>query len=199
MRKSKLLSQSLNFNITRNLRIAAFFFFMMVFIVGMILGTFASMSLSDAEASVSNIENLWNQPLASFIASVLLNDVELCLPMFIPVFGQVFLVIIGYNTGVVLSAYAIVQSINRVTVLRNILFYPTTLLDCMVFGLAASEGFIFLLSIIKRSYVAEGKRLIIAMIVCIAVLAVSEVLLVLTRGAVIRNPLVPFIPPFNPT
>ncbi len=189
----KRFSQRLNFNITRDLRMAVFLFFLTVFVIGMILGAFAPISSNEAEAITSNIQNIQNLPPVARFESIALNDIELTLPMFIPVVGQVFMTIVSYETGVAISAFAVNQSINRATLLQNTFFYPSTLIDCTVFGLAASEGFIFLLSIIKRGYRAESKRFIMTIIGCIAVLLVSEVILVLTVG-VIQVPHVPIIP-----
>ena len=179
---SKSFVQRLNVNITRARRIALFFFFLAVFFVAMSVGAFASLSASDAQAISNNIQSVRNQPLLSRFETVVLNDGGLCLLFFIPGVGQVLLVYASYQTGVSIAALAITDSVSRVTELLNVLFFPTALLDGIVFGLAASEGFIFLLSIINKRYRAESKRFIITIIVCLAVLVVSEVILVLAYG-----------------
>lgn len=170
-----------DFKITRNVRIAIFFFFMAVFIIGLILGTYAPMSVSDANTLTSSVQNEVNRSsFVSLVISIASNNIELCLIIFVPIFGQIFMALTSYTTGLVFSADAIAYSVNRINILQNLFFYPSTWLETVVYSLAASEGFIFLLSFIKGNYVKESKRLAITIMICVAVLILSAVIETLT-------------------
>jgi len=173
----KLFSHALNFNITRNVRVIVFFFFVAVFLIGLALGSFAPISLSNAEALTSSVRNQVNQSsFISLVESIAQNNIVLCLVFFVPVFGQIFMALTSYNTGLVISAVAVTNSMNRLTVLQNLFFYPSTWLETIVYGLAASESIIFLLCVIKGDYEKEVKRLALTIMACAVILVVSAVI-----------------------
>ena len=177
VRRPRFIVHRPDFDVTRNVRIMMFFFFMAVFIVGLFLGTYAPISVSDANALTSSVQNEVNQSsFISLVVSIARNNIVLCLIFFVPVFGQIFMALVSYNTGLVLSADAIVYSVNRINVLQNLFFYPPMWLETVVYGLAASEGIIFLLSFIKGNYVKESKRLAVTIMMCVAILFVSAVI-----------------------
>jgi hypothetical protein len=133
--------------------------------------------LRNAEHLRNGIQNELNSTsFLSLVESIAQNNILLCLVFFVPVFGQIFMVLTSYNTGLVLSASAVANSVSRITVLANIFIYPSTWLETGVYALAASESTIFLLSLIKGNYVSEGKRLALTIVACVAILIVSAVI-----------------------
>ena len=193
MQTRKSFSRHLHVTITPNLRIVAFCFLLALFIIGMIIGSLTPLSANEAQTITNSIQDIWNQgSLLLRYERVALNDIPLCLTMFVPAFGQVFIVYCGYETGVAIAAQAITQSIPSSMRMQNVLFTPTTWLDGVVFGLAASEGFILLLSILNRSFKAESRRFLLTILGSVTLLLVSEVILLLT-GGVLTSPM-PIIP-----
>jgi hypothetical protein len=170
-------SNRLNFNITRNVRVIIFFFFVAVFLIGLTLGSFAPISLGNAESLTSSVQNQVNRSsFISLVESIARNNIVLCLVFFVPVFGQIFMALTSYSTGLVISAEAIANSVNRLTLLQNLFFYPSTWLETVVYGLAASESIIFLLCVIKGDYKKEIKRLVLTIVACVVILTISAVI-----------------------
>jgi hypothetical protein len=165
------------YGISRNLRWALFFFFMGVFIVGLTVGTYATMSTSDATSLRNDVNSgIDYSSFTSLAESIAMNNIILCMVFFVPVFGGIFMGLISYNTGLVLAADAIYYSVSRPVILLNIFTYPSTWLETVVYSLAASEGIIFLFSITNGSWRIGVKRLLLTVIACILILTVSAVI-----------------------
>ena len=159
-------------------RIIAFFICMGVFLGGLILGSTSNLTTADASLIVNQVQNQFEQfksavQLALRIAE---NNVEICLIFFIPVFGTFFMATVGYNTGIVFSASAIIShSATSLQLLGFTALLPFFWLEVIAYSLAASEGILFLFGVLTRRFKEESKNLLKTILVCVALLVVGAI------------------------
>ena len=92
-------------------------------------------------------------------------------------FGILFMALVSYTTGAVISVYALVSaSTTRSEILLSLLLSPSAWLEFAAYSLAASEGILFLLSVFARRSRAEVRSLAKIAILCILIIIVSAVI-----------------------
>ncbi len=158
------------------IRISAFLFCLGIFTLGLFLGSQTPLSEEDAGLILAEMQGILASggPLSLQIAW---NNIVLCLLFFLPVFGVLFMALVSYATGTVISAYALVSaSATRSEILLSLFLSPSTWLEFTAYSLAASEGILFLLSVFAKRSRAEGKNLAKAVLSCVAILILSAVI-----------------------
>lgn len=159
----------------RTIRVAAFLICIEIYISGFILGSQTTLSLDDAVLIRSQVEQIVvSGPLVLRLAQ---NNIEICLIFFIPIFGALFMALVSYSTGLVISALSLLStSVTRLQLLQMAFLFPWTWLEGIAYSLAASEGVLFLLGVLTRRFREEGKTLLKTILVCVALLIVGAVI-----------------------
>ncbi len=105
------------------------------------------------------------------------NNVTLCLLFFIPFFGTAFMAFVGYNTGIVLSAVALVNPSagSGVVLAFATMLFPWTWMEFTAYSLASSEGIIVVISAIRRTLTKESRRLLIVLAVAVILLVIGAI------------------------
>jgi hypothetical protein len=144
----------------RGRRIIIIVIFFLFAILVTIVGTLAPLS-SQQIANENNELNKTQQEIqgmdfAHRTAAIFLNNFEICLLMFVPIFGVVFGSIVLFNTGSVLAAETITinRSIPPVLVFALLFVFPFTWLEFISYSTALSESF----WLIRRGLQGEWKR-----------------------------------------
>jgi Stage II sporulation protein M len=160
----------------RKLRFALFFLSLAIFIASFIFGSMAPLSQQEAQAIIEEFNTqIGSNPTAYQIFA---NNVMLCLLFFIPVFGTAFMAFVGYNTGVVLSALALVnpQSGSAVALALTLFLFPWTWMEFASYSLASSSGLMVIMSAIGRRLRLEARRFIVALAIAAFLLIVGAII-----------------------
>ena len=144
----------------RGRRIIIIVIFFLFAILVTIVGTLAPLS-SQQIANENNELNktqqeVLNMDFAHRTAAIFLNNFEICLLMFVPIFGVVFGSIVLFNTGSVLAAETITNNPNLppILVFAVLFVFPFTWLEFISYSTALSESF----WLIRRGLQGEWKR-----------------------------------------
>lgn len=157
------------------IRISAFLLCLGIFSIVLLLGSQTPLSKEEAELIVSEVQGVVASD--SLLLQIAWNNIILCLLLFLPVFGVLFMVLVSYGTGTVISAYALLSaSTARSEILLVLFSSPSTWLEFAAYSLAASEGMLFLLGIFTRRFREEGKTLAKTVLACILILIVGAVI-----------------------
>lgn len=146
---------------------------LILFIVGLYLGSITPLSRSEASTIVEEARSAIT-PTAPGIA---FNNIRITLAFFIPVFGTALMVFASYSFGVVLSALATTQlGVNVPLIFLNLLTFPFFWLELIAYSLASTQGNMLLLGYLTKNGKKEARNLIISVGVCILLLVVSAVM-----------------------
>lgn len=158
----------------RLIRITLFFISLSLFIFGLFIGSQTQFSTEEANIILQAFEESYPTDLSAlFIAQ---NNISLCILFFIPLFGTSFMGFVSYNTGLILAALAITQSITGVDLFLSTLLLPTTWMELVAYSLASSQGIMFLLGVFLRRMRDEGKTFIKILIICLLLLGVGAII-----------------------
>jgi len=137
--------------------IAMFFLFaILVTIVG-VLAPLSSQQIANENNELNKTQQeVLNMDFAHRTAAIFLNNFEICLLMFVPIFGVVFGSIVLFNTGSVLAAETITNNPNLppILVFAVLFVFPFTWLEFISYSTALSESF----WLIRRGLQGEWKR-----------------------------------------
>ena len=145
-----------------------------VFIVlSAILGFASTTTLSPQDASALNSQANSIQPTT---AAIFLNNVQISLLEFIPVFGPAFAAYTSYSTGLVFAAIAQSNSAGNISGLESffiLLITPIYWMEFFSYSLAVEESIAIIISIKNRDLKIEWKWALVSILVVISVLFVS--------------------------
>ena len=160
----------------RHIRLTLFLISLAIFIFTFILGSSAHLSPQDAQAIISDYQNtIGARPTA---IEVFGNNVILCLLSFIPVFGTAFMALVGYSTGIFLAALPIVNPsyTSSLTLAFTTLILPWAWMEFTAYSLASSAGLMMIVSALRRTLRKDVRKLLIALAVSVALLALGAFL-----------------------
>jgi hypothetical protein len=159
----------------RHIRLTFFFISLAIFIITFILGSMIPLSRQDAQAIVNGIRStLGTHPTA---IQIFRNNITLCLLFLIPLFGPAFMAYVGYSTGVVLAAAAILSPTSSPLALAFAsLLFPWTWLEFSAYSLASTAGLMIIVSTLRHKLRKEVIRFLIALVVSVALLTLAAVL-----------------------
>lgn len=160
----------------RRIRNTLFFLSLAIFFFAFILGSTASLSRGEAQSIYQQFSSqVGPNPTALQIFS---NNMILCLLFFIPFFGTAFMAFVGYNTGLVLSAVAIVnpQTPTSLVLAFTTLLFPWAWMEIIAYSLASSEGLMVIVSGVRRILRKEAKRFLIIFAIAIILLTVGAII-----------------------
>ena len=158
------------------LRFALFFLSLAIFIAAFLLGSMASISQQEAQAIIDAFNTqIGSDPTAYQIFE---NNITLCLLFFIPFFGTAFMAFVGYNTGMFLSALALLnpQSGSPVALALTLFLFPWTWMEFVAYSLASSASLMVIISAISRRLRIEARRFLIALAIAAFLLIVGAVI-----------------------
>jgi len=159
----------------RRIRLALFFMSLGIFVTMFLLGSTAALSPQEAQEIEKELMDIYGRdPSATFI---LRNNLTLCLLFFVPAFGTAFMAFVGYSTGTVLSALAIVSSgsTDAFFLALATLSLPWSWMEFIAYSLASSEGMMIILALVGRTLRREAKTLLIVMAVSVALLVLGAI------------------------
>lgn len=137
--------------------IVVFFLFAILVTVVGVLAPLSSQQIVDENNELNKTQQeIQSMDFAHRTAAIFLNNFEICLLMFVPIFGIVFGSIALFNTGSVLAAQTITinRSIPAILVLALLFVFPFTWLEFISYSTALSESF----WLIRRGLQNEWKR-----------------------------------------
>ena len=165
------------------LRLALFFVSLAIFITAFLLGSMASISQQEAQAIIDAFNTqIGSDPTAYQIFE---NNITLCLLFFIPFFGTAFMAFVGYNTGMVLSALALLnpQSGSPVALALTLFLFPWTWMEFVAYSLASSASLMVIISAISRRLRIEARRFLITLAIAAFLLIIGAIIEELAIGS----------------
>ena len=129
-------------------RIILFFIFLGIFAAAFQLGSMTSVSEEDAEAFMSEFEEL---VLDIDAFGIFTHNLIISLPMFIPGFGVAWGIFSAWSTGFAFAAIATtVPEIGEIPPLSILFLSPFGLLEITAYSIGISRSFILIRAVIKK-------------------------------------------------
>ena len=130
------------------IRIILFFIFLGIFAAAFQLGSMTSVSEEDAEAFMSEFEEL---VLDIDAFGIFTHNLTIALPMFIPGFGVAWGLFSAWSTGFAFAAIAItVPEIGEIPPLSILFLLPFGLMEITAYSIGISRSFILIRAVIKK-------------------------------------------------
>jgi hypothetical protein len=132
----------------KNIRIILFFIFLGIFAAVFQIGSMTSVSEEDAEAFMSEFEEL---VLDIDAFGIFTHNLTLALPMFIPGFGVVWGLFSAWSTGFAFAAIATtIPEIGEIPPLSILFLSPFGLMEITAYSIGISRSFILIRAVIKK-------------------------------------------------
>jgi hypothetical protein len=167
----------------RRIRLYLILVSLAAFLVVFFVGSAIPLNLQEADAIVRE----FNRAIGTTptVAQIFRNNLTLCLLFFIPGFGTLFMIFVAYNTGVVLSAYALIypSSPNALYLALLTLAFPWTWMEFAAYSLASGEGLMIIVSLVRRNLRKEARTALIVLGVTVALLALGAIIETLAIGS----------------
>jgi len=130
------------------IRIITFFIFLGIFAAAFQLGSMTSVSEEDAEAFMSEFEELI---LDIDAFGIFTHNLIISLPMFIPGFGVAWGIFSAWSTGFAFAAIATtIPEIGEIPPLSILFLSPFGLLEITAYSIGISRSFILIRAVIKK-------------------------------------------------
>ena len=130
------------------IRIILFFIFLGIFAATFQIGSMTSVSEEDAEAFMSEFEEL---VLDIDAFGIFTHNLTIALPMFIPGFGVAWGVFSAWSTGFAFAAIATtVPEIGEIPPLSILFLSPFGLMEIAAYSIGISRSFILIRAVIKK-------------------------------------------------
>ncbi len=130
------------------IRIIIFFIFLGIFAAAFQLGSMTSVSEEDAEAFMSEFEEL---VLDIDAFGIFTHNLTIALPMFIPGFGVAWGLFSAWSTGFAFAAIATtVPEIGEIPPLSILFLSPFGLMEIAAYSIGISRSFILIQAVIKK-------------------------------------------------
>ncbi len=130
------------------IRIILFFIFLGIFAAAYQLGSMTSVSEEDAEAFMSEFEEL---VLDIDAFGIFTHNLTIALPMFIPGFGVAWGLFSAWSTGFAFAAIATtVPEIGEIPPLSILFLSPFGLMEIAAYSIGISRSFILIRAVIKK-------------------------------------------------
>jgi hypothetical protein len=130
------------------IRIILFFIFLGIFAAAFQLGSMTSVSEEDAEAFMSEFEEL---VLDIDAFGIFTHNLTIALPMFIPGFGVAWGLFSAWSTGFAFAAIATtIPEIGEIPPLSILFLSPFGLIEITAYSLGISRSFILIRAVIKK-------------------------------------------------
>lgn len=179
--QQEIVEKTLSKRIVRNssrVRAILFLISLTMFLLTFFVGSQTKMTIEEARRIVEEFEGMIGQNLTA--ERIIMNNTFICLQLFIPILGMLYLTQVGFNTGYVLAAYALTNAyIDATEFFLLTLINPVAWVEFTAYSLASSEGVMLILSIIFRFLRKEVKNLFITLIVAVSLLILSGYLEIL--------------------
>jgi len=134
-------------------RIILFFIFLGIFATAFQIGSMISVSEEDAEAFMSEFEEL---VLDIDAFGIFTHNLIIALPMFIPGFGVAWGVFSAWSTGFAFAAIATtVPEIREIPPLSILFLSPFGLIEITAYSIGISRSFILIRAVIKKISLAS--------------------------------------------
>jgi len=131
-----------------NIRIITFFIFLGIFAAVFQLGSMTSVSEEDAEAFMSEFEEL---VLDIDAFGIFTHNLTIALPMFIPGFGVAWGLFSAWSTGFAFAAIATtVPEIGEIPPLSILFLSPFGLMEIAAYSIGISRSFILIRAVSKK-------------------------------------------------
>jgi len=131
-----------------NIRIITFFIFLGIFAAAFQLGSMTSVSEEDAEAFMSEFEEL---VLDIDAFGIFTHNLTIALPMFIPGFGVAWGLFSAWSTGFAFAAIVTtVPEIGEIPPLSILFLSPFGLMEIAAYSIGISRSFILIRAVIKK-------------------------------------------------
>ncbi len=130
------------------IRIILFFIFLGIFAAAFQLGSMTSVSEEDAEAFMSEFEEL---VLDIDAFGIFTHNLTIALPMFIPGFGVAWGLFAAWSTGFAFAAIATtIPEIGEIPPLSILFLSPFGLMEIAAYSIGISRSFILIRAVIKK-------------------------------------------------
>ena len=130
------------------IRIILFFIFLGIFAATFQIGSMTSVSEEDAEAFMSEFEEL---VLDIDAFGIFTHNLTIALPMFIPGFGAAWGLFSAWSTGFAFAAIATtVPEIGEIPPLSILFLSPFGLMEIAAYSISISRSFILIRAVIKK-------------------------------------------------
>jgi len=130
------------------IRIITFFIFLVIFATAFQIGSMSSVSEEEAEAFMSEFEDL---VLDIDAFGIFVHNTIIALPMFIPGFGVVWGIFSAWSTGFAFAAIAsTIPEIGEIPPLSILFLSPFGLMEVFAYSLGISRSFILIRAVSKK-------------------------------------------------
>jgi len=135
------------------IRIILFFIFLGIFAAAFQIGSMTSVSEEDAEAFMSEFEEL---VLDIDAFGIFTHNLTIALPMFIPGFGVAWGLFAAWSTGFAFAAIATtIPEIGEIPPLSILFLSPFGLMEIAAYSIGISRSFILIRAVIKKISLAS--------------------------------------------
>jgi len=150
--------------------------FILAFIVT-VIGSYIPISHSDAQTISNSLNSTLNthKSFGSRTEYIFVNNLSICLLMFVPIIGPILGFIILGNTGIALGAIASTQGYPVWIALLSLVLTPIFWLEYAAYSTAIAESIWIIRRIMQHRW-TELKNTAILMGICAAILIVSAVI-----------------------
>jgi len=144
--------------------------------MAMIIGSSVPLNYDTAVTLHHNLQQNLNQSIVdhNLPQDIYINNLLLCLVMFIPLLGAGSGLLILYNTGVGLNAICIVQNQNTFLGVLDLMASPVFWLEFVAYSIAIAQS-IWLFRRILQGRWDELRWTAVAIVVCVVLLAVGAI------------------------
>ena len=130
------------------IRIITFFIFLGIFAAAFQIGSMSSVSEEEADAFMSEFEDLI---LVIDAFGIFVHNITIALPMFIPGFGVAWGIFSAWSTGFAFAAIAsTIPEIADIPPLSILFLSPFGLIEIFAYSLGISRSFILIRAVIKK-------------------------------------------------
>ena len=176
-------------------RIYLVILFFVVAILVTIAGAFVPLSQSESQQLVNGINQTTTQAAPALAVNIFTHNFEICLAMFIPIFGAVFGLFVMFSTGIALGAEFRVETspgfqatptpaVNAQTaILALVAIGAVFALEYVSYSTGMSESLWLFRRVQQRRWQHEVKNLLILIGIVAAILAISAVIETVTIKA----------------
>jgi len=147
-----------------------------VTILVMALGSSTTLSQAQADFISGNVNRTLNEQLANgnLIPFIFVNNFQIALLMFFPLAGAALRLLTLFNTGIVLSALAMVNSYPAYVAFLGLMATPVFWLEFAAYSIAMAESIWLFRQLLHRRW-EELKLVVMSIGICALVLAIGAV------------------------
>ncbi|MCP8316615.1 MAG: hypothetical protein H3Z51_07125 [archaeon] len=153
-------------------RVLLFVIFFTLGIVATLIGVFTPIDYASAQAIIQEVPS----PSEITLLLIIENNLSIALAGFVPIIGTFWILFVLYSTGVVISAFAVMNDVSPVLCLLYFIGNPIFWIEYTGYTLAMTESAMLIYSVFLKGIREELKIALLLLIVVILLLIIGAVI-----------------------